>query len=131
MAAIIRDSARHPDGTPAGSTASADPEVLPMDVFEAMETCRAMRWLKPDPVPEDLIRKVVYYATRASSPGNSQGWDFVVVRDPQKRKQIAELFQRDVKPLLVPWPANADGSTSLMAAGSDYLMEHFAEVPVL
>ena len=30
-----------------------------MDALEAMETCRAMRWLKPDPVPEELIRKVL------------------------------------------------------------------------
>ena len=40
-----------------------------------------MRRLKPDPVPEDLIKKVIHAATCASSPGNSQGWDFVVVRD--------------------------------------------------
>ena len=39
-----------------------------MDVFEAMETCRAIRYLKPDPVPQELIEKVIYGATRASSP---------------------------------------------------------------
>ena len=50
-----------------------------MDVFEAMDTCRAMRHLTPDPVPEELIDQVMWAATRAPSPGNSQGWDFVVV----------------------------------------------------
>jgi nitroreductase len=43
-----------------------------MDVIEAMETCSAARYLRPDPVPQDLIERVIYAATRASSPGNSQ-----------------------------------------------------------
>jgi nitroreductase len=54
-----------------------------MDVIEAMETCSAARYLKPDPVPPDLIERVIYAATRASSPGNSQEWDFIVVRNPE------------------------------------------------
>ena len=29
-----------------------------MDVIEAMETCSAARYLKPDPVPQDLIRVI-------------------------------------------------------------------------
>ena len=40
-----------------------------MDVIEAMETCSAARYLRPDPVPQDLIERVIYAATRASSPG--------------------------------------------------------------
>ena len=43
-----------------------------MDVIEAMESCSAARYLKSDPVPQDLIERVIYAATRASSPGNSQ-----------------------------------------------------------
>ncbi len=59
-----------------------------MDVFEAMQTCRAIRYLKPDPVPDELIDKILFAATRASNPGNSQAWGFVVVRDEGKRKAI-------------------------------------------
>ena len=54
-----------------------------MDVFEAMETCRAIRYFKTDPVDQSLIDKVLYAATRAPSPGNTQGWDFVVVTGPE------------------------------------------------
>jgi nitroreductase len=53
-----------------------------MDVIEVMETCSAARYLKPDLVPQELIERVIYAATRASSPGNSQKWDFIVVRNP-------------------------------------------------
>jgi nitroreductase len=60
-----------------------------MDVFEAMGTCRAIRRLKPDPVPAELIDKVLWAATRAPSPGNSQGWDFVVVDAAEPKVRIA------------------------------------------
>src|SRR5580700_4641666 len=59
-----------------------------MDVIEAMETCSAARYLKPDPVPQDLIERVIYAATRASSPGNSQEWDFILVRNPETQQKI-------------------------------------------
>ena len=62
-----------------------------MDLFEAMETCRAMRYLKPDPVPQELIDKLLYGATRAPSPGNSQGWGFVVVQDAKQRERMAQF----------------------------------------
>ena len=63
-----------------------------MDVIEAMETCSAARYLKPEPVPQDLIERVIYAATRASSPGNSQEWDFIVVRNPEAKQKIGDLL---------------------------------------
>ena len=68
-----------------------------MDVIEAMETCSAARYLKPDPVPQDLIERVIYAATRASSPGNSQQWDFIVVRNPETKRKSAICSRRDSK----------------------------------
>jgi nitroreductase len=63
-----------------------------MDVIEAMETCSAARYLKPDPVPQDLIERVIYAATRASSPGNSQARNFIVVRDRELKQKIRNLI---------------------------------------
>src|SRR5690242_19419601 len=63
-------------------------------VIEAMETCRAMRYYKPDPVPDDLIETVLYAATRASSANNTQPWEFVVVRDAGQRARIAGAWER-------------------------------------
>jgi nitroreductase len=104
-----------------------------MDALEAMETCRAMRWLKPDPVPEDLIRKVLRAATSASSPGNSQGWDFVVVRDSQIRKRVGDLIRERVLPRLVPIPEGAGGDASRrrMMDGARNLAGNFDRPPVL
>lgn len=64
-----------------------------MDVFDVMATCRAMRHLRPDPVPDELIEQLLWAATRAPSPGNSQGWDFVVVDDAAKKRPIAEAVR--------------------------------------
>ncbi len=102
-----------------------------MDALEAMETCRAMRWLKPDPVPEELIRKVLRAATCASSPGNSQGWDFVVVRDPDQRKRVAEVIRAAVKPRLPPVPEGGDASPRRMLRGAHHLVDTLDRVPVL
>ena len=64
-----------------------------IDVIEMMRTCIAMRHLKTDEVPKDLIKKVIQAATYASNPGNSQNWKFVVVRDRARKERMATAVQ--------------------------------------
>ena len=59
-----------------------------LDVFEAIHTARALRRLKPDPVPENLITRILDAAIRAPSAGNAQNWAFIVVRDPEQRRKL-------------------------------------------
>src|SRR5215831_6877151 len=99
-----------------------------MDVIEAMETCGAARYLKPDPVPQDLIERVIYAATRASSPGNSQEWDFIVVRDPEAKRKIRDLLAPRFKAIGVPTTGRA---TSKMIDGAMHLAETTNEIPAL
>ena len=54
-------------------------EELPL--LEGLRTARAIRRLKPDPVPRSLIRKVCEAGTFAPSGGNRQPWMFVAVAD--------------------------------------------------
>src|SRR5262247_4445473 len=104
-----------------------------MDALEALTTTRAMRRLKPDPVPENLIKKVIHAATCASSPGNSQGWDFVVVRDAAQRKRIGDLVRERVLPNLVPIPESGGVPVSRrkMMSGALHLAENFGAAPVI
>jgi nitroreductase len=51
-----------------------------------MYSMRAMRRLKPDPVPIEMIRKILEAGTQAPSGQNIQGWAFVVLQDPAKKK---------------------------------------------
>ncbi|MFN0096558.1 MAG: nitroreductase family protein, partial [Dehalococcoidia bacterium] len=59
------------------------------DLWEAMYTQRAIRWFKPDAVPDDLIWKLIEAATRAPSGTNLQPWAFVVIKDDAMRAKIA------------------------------------------
>jgi nitroreductase len=58
------------------------------DIFEVMHTMRAMRRLKPDPVPDELIRKILLAGQAAPSGGNTQRWRFLVLKDPEIKKKV-------------------------------------------
>ncbi len=101
-----------------------------MDVFEAMGTCRAMRHLKPDPVPAELIERVLWAATRAPSPGNSQGWDFVVVDEPEPKARIAAAVRAVMADRVAAMP-RPDRTTRLMLDGTATLIDTLDRAPVL
>lgn len=65
-------------------------EELPL--LEGLRTTRAIRRLKPDPVPAALVRKVCEAGTFAPSGGNRQPWKFVAVADPERRLWVAERY---------------------------------------
>ena len=100
-----------------------------MNTIEAMETTRAIRYLKPDPIPRELVEKVIYAATRASSPGNSQGWDFVVVQDRATKARIGPALRERMRGLVRGMPS-PDAVAQRMLAGANHLLEHFEDVPV-
>ncbi len=50
------------------------------------DVARAMRYLKPDPIPDELIRAVLDAAIRGPSGGNAQGWGWIVVTDPELKR---------------------------------------------
>lgn len=101
-----------------------------MDVFEAIGTCRAIRYLKPDPVPTELIDQMLWAATRAPSPGNSQGWDFIVVDDTEKKGRIAAEI-RSVMAGRVAAMARPDKTTRLMLDGTAALLDTLGAAPVI
>ena len=61
-----------------------------MDVYECIRTRRTVREFKPDPVPDDIIHKLLQAGRWAPSSSNTQPWHFVVVRD---RDTIAAIGQ--------------------------------------
>src|SRR3977135_2809732 len=63
-------------------------------LFETIYTARALRRLKPDPVPEALITRVLDAAVRAPSGGNAQNWVFVVVRDEAQRRSRGAVYRK-------------------------------------
>lgn len=100
-----------------------------MDVLEAMESCVAMRYLREDPVPDADLERLVYAATRASSPGNSQGWEFVVVTDATLKGKIGDAVSAAMSPIFSNLPESESGVENRMYQGAAHLAEHFAKVP--
>jgi nitroreductase len=100
-----------------------------VDTIEAMETCIAMRYLKEDPVPREQLERLVYAATRASSPGNSQGWEFVLIDDPTIKQKLGARVLEGMKPAFQHRPANLDPVQARMYAGAEHLATNFAKVP--
>lgn len=99
-------------------------------MFEAMETCRAMRVLKPDPVPAELIDKILWAATRAPSPGNSQGWDFVVVDEAEPKARIAAAVRAAMAERVAAMP-RPDRTMRLMLDGTAKMIDSLDQAPVL
>ncbi len=62
--------------------------------FEVSLGQRACRHFAPDPVPEGDVARMLDAAVHAPSAENAQPWVFVVVRDADRRRRIAELTQR-------------------------------------
>ena len=51
-----------------------------MDVFEALYTTRAMRRVKEDPIPDEIIKSMIDSAIRAPSGSNRQDWRFILLQ---------------------------------------------------
>ena len=101
-----------------------------MDVFEAMSTCRAIRYLKPEAIPDELITKVVTAATWAPSPGNSQGRDFIIVTDKEKIQEIANSIEESMSDRVASMQ-RPDRAHKLMLDGTEYLLKTLKDCPVL
>ena len=63
-----------------------------MNIDEALYTTRAMRRVRPDPVPMEVQAKILDAAIRAPSGRNSQNWRFLLVDDPQVLARIGPLY---------------------------------------
>src|SRR2546421_12922769 len=71
-------------------------------LLEGIRTTRAIRRLKPDPVPMALIRKVCEAGTFAPSGGNRQPWYFIAVTDPERRAFIAQRYRTGFTRYIAP-----------------------------
>src|SRR2546430_13473485 len=64
------------------------------ELFEIMHTMRAMRRLKPDPVPDELLRKILQAGACASNGGNTQPWRFLVTQDAKIKQSVQGYYKR-------------------------------------
>jgi nitroreductase len=113
-----------------------------MDLHEALYTTRAMRRVKPDPIPLDVQARILDAAIRAPSGGNTQGWRFLLVDDPAIKAQLGPLYRDAIGQLWTTFyagrlaEANANPelpeSQSMLKVqrSAQHLADHFEEVPL-
>jgi nitroreductase len=99
-----------------------------MELSEALYTTRAMRRMKPDPIPDEVIARILDAGIRAPEPGQEQTWRFVVVTDRPAMAQLATVWRAARDAILEQIPNLY--ATPSQAASSQYLYDHFADVPL-
>jgi nitroreductase len=114
-----------------------------MDVTEALYTTRAMRRVRPDPIPDDVQQRILDAAIRAPSGGNMQNWRFLLVDDADIKRQIAPLYRRSLDTLWATFykdrldaVANAPDTpesrqTQRVVDSANWLADHYADYPLL
>ncbi|MCL4685811.1 nitroreductase family protein [Myxococcota bacterium] len=109
-----------------------------MDLYDAMKTLRAVRRLRPDPIPDDVLRRVLEAATWAPTGGNVQPWRIVVVRDREKKQRLGSLYAEHWsaytathRKLLAKAPDAVRERNERMIRAGDHLSEHFADTPAV
>jgi nitroreductase len=107
------------------------------DLFETMYSAGSIRRLRPDPVPDDVITKILDAAIRAPSGSNAQSWLFMVVKDAGKRKQLGAVYRQASEILMklyanAPRPDHMDEKKHARFMQSvQHLFDHMGDAPVL
>ena len=113
-----------------------------MDITEVIRTTFAARNFTDDPVPDEVIERMLEHARFAPSGGNRQGWHVIVVRDPEIRAAIAAAAERPAKRYVAmaqagegPWnaafPSVVTDETAASVPTPRRLMDPYIEAPVL
>ncbi len=107
-----------------------------LGLFEVMFSCRAMRRIKPDPVPEELLRKLVESGNQAPTGSNVQNVRWVVVRDPETKRLLAEENRKHITAYMaadpvVELPHQSQAKRDRMREAVIWQMEHMHEIPAL
>jgi nitroreductase len=113
-----------------------------MDVYEALYTTRAMRRVRPDPIPMDVQARILDAAVRAPSGGNMQNWRFLLVDDPGVKAKIGPLYRDSLNTLwatfykdrLAAAQADPDAPDSAqmlrVVRSAQHLADNFEAVPL-
>ena len=108
-----------------------------MDLFEIMYSAGSIRRLRSDPIPDEIITKILDAAIRAPSGSNAQSWVFIVVKDAETRRQLGAIYRKGSEILMklyanAPPPPHMDQRKfERFMQAVRHLFEHMGDAPVL
>jgi nitroreductase len=107
------------------------------NLFEIIRSTRSMRRLKPDPVPNELIRKILEAGVCAPSGGNKQRWRFLVIKDAAIKPTVGAYYKRAWDEQVAPRYRAGDPAPGMsrerflrLLDAAEYLAAHIHEAPV-
>jgi nitroreductase len=107
-------------------------------VYEAMRTLRAVRRLRPDPIPDGVLHRVFEAATWAPTGGNRQPWRLIAVKDSERKRRLGALyaerwsaFAAQYRRMLPNLPEAARQRAERTIRSGDYLAAHFHQTPLI
>jgi len=103
-----------------------------MPLAEAMTTQRAIRRVRPDPVDDALVLRLIELALKGPTAQNEQGWEFIVVKDPEVKRRLGRqnrVMWRLYRPI-AHFKARNDPKTQRMNDAVEWGVDHFEEIPV-
>ena len=93
-----------------------------MDLIETLRSTGAVREFLPEPIDDAVLHRLLDTARFAPSGGNRQGWRVIVVKDPQTRRALRDLYLTGWYEYLaissagmVPWAPITDRKTEALA----------------
>jgi nitroreductase len=110
-----------------------------MELTEAIMTLRAIRRFTDDPVTDEEISQCLKASVQAPSGGNIQPWQFLVVRDPDLKRGIGEIYlkawnrYRPAVQKMMPPPRDEKNAKRVqrIVDSSQHLADHFGESPAM
>lgn len=109
----------------------------PLTVLDALHSTPSRRFLATDPIPDEVLWAILDAAIRGPSGGNRQGWGWVVVTDPETKKQVAGWYREGWEAAygrrreeILAGPACGDGLSPRSFLGAEHLAQHLEEAPV-
>ncbi|MFT7649216.1 MAG: nitroreductase [Candidatus Poriferisodalaceae bacterium] len=118
--------------------ASLQGSVGVVDTYDAMSTLRAVRRLRTDPIPDDVMERVLQAACWAPTGGNQQPWRVIVVRSDEKKRALQDIYEPEWFEYAKGWDARLAVMSEeerprwerILDAGN-HLAEHLAEAPAI
>ncbi len=114
-----------------------------MDLLDALYTTRAMRRVTTEPISERIKALILDAAVRAPNGGNTQGWRFLLVDDPEVRRRLQPLYRECIDMLWGDWyrkriesaeatPTDPESAQFLrIKRSTEWAADHFADYPLL
>ncbi len=108
------------------------------DLYHAMSTLRAVRRLRPDPIPQEVMERILQAACWAPTGGNMQPWRVIVANDPIIKQGLADIYRPEWEKYLVGFrkrleamPEDDQAQWEKVITSGDYLADNLHEAPAI